>query len=329
MGLDTRTGEKVGETHSRVGPESRAGATAYPIDRPWFRELLYLGIEEDIVFGKAFESYELLDGDGSGKRVRVHFEDKTTATGRILVAADGVRSRVRRQFLPDMKQVDVGRMVIWGRTPDVKAMRSIMPPHALSTWAGFAIDRDHPERSLLWAPVEWPGDLPKLSGGKLSAQSEYVNCVFNTETNKDVLANPRSLKHKLDWINEVMADWNPALKELYQRQDPESLTLIPMYSCTPNLPKWEAHPCLTFLGDSIHAMLPTGGIGGLTAILDARDLCLAIASAKDGDEEAWVRQLQGYETEMRRRGSAAIEHSFQGGKRMWAGKDWWEYESFV
>lgn len=76
-------------------------------------------------------------------------------------------------------------------------------------------------------------------------------------------------------------------------------------------------------------MSPTGGVGGRTAIMDAKDLCLAIAVANDGDDAQWMNELKKYEQGMIARGNAAVEHSFQGAKMLWQGKDWWEYERTV
>src|SRR5262245_12468427 len=67
------------------------------VSRITLRELLLLGLEEEVRFGARFSHYT----DGPDGRVTAHFEDGTSATGDLLVGADGTRSRVVAQRLPD------------------------------------------------------------------------------------------------------------------------------------------------------------------------------------------------------------------------------------
>ncbi|KAF8848897.1 FAD/NAD(P)-binding domain-containing protein, partial [Acephala macrosclerotiorum] len=109
--LDALTGKR---TDYKKSPDSRS----YPFDRRWIRELLCIGNEEHIHFNKAFERYELLSSeDGNSTGVRVYFTGGTSVTGRMLVGADGVHSRVRKQFLPQVRLRDLERTVLWCRTP--------------------------------------------------------------------------------------------------------------------------------------------------------------------------------------------------------------------
>lgn len=95
--------EATGET----GKEHKG----YPIDGPWFREALSIGIERQLEFGKTFEKYKFV----GSSHTKVTFTDKTTASGRILVAADGVHSRVRKMRFPDLNLLDIGRTTMWGK----------------------------------------------------------------------------------------------------------------------------------------------------------------------------------------------------------------------
>ncbi|KUJ22225.1 uncharacterized protein LY89DRAFT_574702, partial [Mollisia scopiformis] len=82
-----------------------------PIDRTWLRRLMLLGIEDTIEYEKEFVSYEI-----RGNEVHVSFADRSSAQGRFLVGADGIKSRVRKQFQPDRKLLDLERWIMWGRT---------------------------------------------------------------------------------------------------------------------------------------------------------------------------------------------------------------------
>ena len=80
-------------------------------------------------------------------------------------------------------------------------------------------------------------------------------------------------------------------------------------------------------------MAPTGGVGGRTAIEDARDLCLAIDAAIRGNGDStqarMTERLGAYEDKMRARAKVSVEQAFRGAKMLWAGKDWWEYTTTV
>lgn len=249
--LNAYTGEKSGEMQIVSDPDPRA-QRCYPIDRAWFRELMFNGIENDIVFGKAFESYTILDDTNSRQRVQATFTDGTTATGRLLVAADGVRSHVRRQMLPQLKQVDVDRIVMWGRTPLNDSLRARMPKPAFATHFAMTIDSDRPTRMCLWAPMEWPKDLPAISESRLSTQEDYVFWALPTETNKSLLRKDLGVEEKLDWIETVTEKWDDGLKTLFREQDPAGPTILPVYTSCPDLEEWSTSGCVTFLGDAIH-----------------------------------------------------------------------------
>lgn len=76
----------------------------YAVDRAVLRRLLLAGLDAVVHFGAEFVSYEDLP-DG---RVTAIFADGRRAVGDVLVGADGVSSRVRRQYLPDARPVDTG-----------------------------------------------------------------------------------------------------------------------------------------------------------------------------------------------------------------------------
>ncbi|KAM0812771.1 putative FAD-binding domain-containing protein [Seiridium cardinale] len=83
-----------------------------PVDRAWIRSLTSLNIEDSIEYGKEFASYQVID-----ERVQVSFIDGSLVSGKLLVGADGIKSRVRKQLQPDRKLLDLERWIMWGRTP--------------------------------------------------------------------------------------------------------------------------------------------------------------------------------------------------------------------
>ena len=76
------------------------------------------------------------------------------------------------------------------------------------------------------------------------------------------------------------------------------------------------------MGDAIHPMSPTGGVGAVTALIDARELVSAIAGkeggeeSEKGDEGPSQEAIGRYEAKMRANAEISIKRSFAGGKEM-------------
>jgi 2-polyprenyl-6-methoxyphenol hydroxylase-like FAD-dependent oxidoreductase len=73
-------------------------ASARTLERQPLRQLLLTGLEDQVHCGKEFTHYER-EADGT---VTAFFADGGSASGRVLVAADGARSAVRAQYLREL-----------------------------------------------------------------------------------------------------------------------------------------------------------------------------------------------------------------------------------
>ncbi|KAJ7808889.1 hypothetical protein B0H14DRAFT_3760875 [Mycena olivaceomarginata] len=237
--------------------------------------------------------------------------------------------------LPDHRHLDVERTTMWGRTPLTAEFEArLNRPDVLQEHFAFMVDARNPVRSCLFAPIRWQGDIGELRGRLSATCRDYVFWALNFEApekrgNNDNVNVNDSPETRARYALEVSREWNPDLRVLFEMQDVESLYAVNIVSSKPDLPWLETDPRVTFLGDAIHAMSPSGGSGGLTTVQDVADLCDALDDAglgKGDVSDARLKEyLEGYEDKMRARAKTAIEYSFMGGKMIWAGKEWHEY----
>src|SRR5437763_4580254 len=82
------------------------------VDRLTLRQILLAGLDDSVHFNKALAHYEQ-QADG---RVWAYFTDGTRTSGNVLVAADGVGSRIRQPFLPHAQVFDTGMRWLGGKT---------------------------------------------------------------------------------------------------------------------------------------------------------------------------------------------------------------------
>lgn len=130
--------------------------------RPRFRQLVSEGL--DIRFGKELESLSYRD-----QSVEAHFADGSSVVGRLLVGADGSRSRVRKQLLgPDLAELDrlpFGSIFVNVKYPREQALLLRKHPlfsamlHPNGSIAPFFIidapDPDHPEDWTFMMYISW------------------------------------------------------------------------------------------------------------------------------------------------------------------------------
>ena len=224
-------------------------------------------------WGRTFTSYRIRD-DG---RVAAAFADGTTTVGDLLVGADGSNSRVRQQYLPDVRRLDLGIVTIAGRLPasDAAGLPSSLLDGSVNNvvpagpgWM-FASTWEHD--SLVWAYVgaraRYPDDLDGRDGAAL-----------------------RRL------VLDRITGWDPRLRQVVADTPPDTVAPVALRSM-PVLPVWPSGP-VTVLGDAIHNMTPMAGLGANTALRDADTLRRAVLPLVRG-ETSVVDAVARYEQHMR------------------------------
>ena len=318
MRLDGSTGERIdGLLGSPPGNPPVAGPSpgttsgpprqeVQPLngDRTVLRSVLSQGLEEYTEFGKDFSSYEI-----TPTGVTVRFNDGSEVQGSLLVGADGSRSRVRKQFLPERQALlDTEGRFIYGKTlltPELvekfedKAMKGLTLVQDLS---------DEAPLSLLLEPIrfkdnEFRSELP----------DDYVYWVLMSKKGHlaidDAAAVNLSPEGAAALAQKLTSHWHHSFHPLFALQDATKASLLRIISSQPEIPVWEPSSYVTLIGDAIHVMSPTAGVGATSAFRDSALLAQLLT-----DEGVHAGSIEKYEASMRVYAGEAIKRSTWGGK---------------
>ncbi|MEO7019275.1 MAG: NAD(P)/FAD-dependent oxidoreductase [Ktedonobacteraceae bacterium] len=282
------------------------------VDRLTLREILLADLADVVHFNKEFGHYEE-QADGG---VRVYFSDGTAVSGDVLVAADGVNSCVRQQFLPAVTFVDTGMRCIYGKTLLTEATRPLIPDFVHH---GFTIAVGSQQLSLalglvefLHPPVEVAAQFAPdvqfhTNGDYLMWSLNAPHVQFAASDAELFQKDGLQLQHL---VLQKMKRWHPNLCSLIAAGDPAEIFPFAVRVSTPCDPWASTH--ITLLGDAIHAMSPAGGSGANMALLDAHLLSQALISVAHG-EKPLLQALHDYEAQMLKDGFEAVRFSAQGG----------------
>ena len=284
----------------RVTAQVFPGITADEIthvDRETFRQALLTGLTGSIRFGRTVTGYRIT---GSG-RVRVEFAEGGGDEGDLLVGADGVGSAVRRQLLPHATVRDLGLRCLYGRMTIDATTEGLVPE---DFHRGFCWVADGDGHGAGFAPVRYRSRPPDAS--------DYLMTVLVATSQRLGLPDETlfGLPPEQLWQIAVTATagWHPVLRQLLAHADPGSFFPI-VIRAGERLDAWPSGP-VTLLGDAIHTMPPTGGVGANTALQDAATLSGALlAAARDGT--ALTEAVAAYERVMLPRGFDTIDNSLR------------------
>jgi len=289
------------------------------VSRITLRQVLLAELDEIVHFNKVYSHYQE-NPDGS---VTACFEDGTNATGTLLVAADGGNSRVRQQFLPQARRVETGTGAIMGKVPLTPEIHALLIAHQLD-WATVVLGPGG--RGLFSAVHDLSGKTGERTQGTIGANEDVLleesNALFeNTNdyyfwafvTRQKNYPPQADLQHLsgselLQIAQHMIKGWHPILQHLVSLSAPDTVIETPLRIATA-VPPWESQN-IALLGDAIHSMPPTRGIGGNIALKDARLLCQQL-SAVDQQEKTLAEALKEYTTTMLRYSFAAVRNSKQ------------------
>jgi 2-polyprenyl-6-methoxyphenol hydroxylase-like FAD-dependent oxidoreductase len=277
-----------------TGPRAHTG-----VHRRLLRQVLSGRLGDRLRAGSPVVSYSE-DDDG----VTVTLADGTTARGDVLVGADGIRSAVRSQRLPEVTVVPTGirGIGVYGRAPITPELDAVLP-QLLNNGVLMAVDRKgsrlliatfRPRRPASEAAAELAPDVP------VDDVPPYV--MISCSVMPGTVVPPAS-----EWTAETpallqqsmlqaVADWHPAARALVEGLDPESVFAIP-FGFLDVAEHWEPSR-VTVLGDAAHGMLPTLGMGANLALNDAALLTEQLERVGRGEVKL-LEAIGAYEAQMR------------------------------
>jgi 2-polyprenyl-6-methoxyphenol hydroxylase-like FAD-dependent oxidoreductase len=283
------------------------------VSRMTLRQVLMTGLEDVITFGKEFTHFEQ-HTDGT---VTAHFADGSSATGDILVGADGAGSRVRKHYLPQARQEDTGIIAIAGKLPITAESASLLPPRVFQ---GISMVQAPKGYSCILHVMEFKWDRSgKIKSGMGDNDAElikvwpglqfdntrdYINWGFSATADKfpaDVMDRRGDDLARL--VAEMTPNWHPNLRRLFELTDPSTCFPVNIKTSVPVDP-WPATN-VTLIGDAIHTMTPGRGVGANTALRDAVLLCARIMDVA-ADRFGLTEAVAQYEAKMIKYGFDAV-----------------------
>ncbi|KAJ5147331.1 hypothetical protein N7526_000683, partial [Penicillium atrosanguineum] len=261
-------------------PQTMSGSV-YTIDRSTFREALLasLEVEGNVFFEKSLDYYTI-DAD----KVTGFFTDGSSEEGALLVGADGVRSRVRKQYIPEYQGIDSDMRIIFGKTPLTPGFLAKLPESHQQGMSLVTDPDDSFQPTFLFESIHFPhaDEVP------FPLPSAYMYWCLLARTSTLPVSDEKS------WHDESQAAVRSILSAL------------------PEIEPWTPCSRVTVLGDAIHIMPPTGAMGANTALRDAGDLARRIVEA--GGAGGLDEKIIGdYEAGVREFAKVAIGFSWRGG----------------
>lgn len=282
-----------------TGPPNDGDRNHTGVHRRALRQILSSRLGGSVRLGVTVTGFEQ-DSEG----VTVTLSDGSTSRGDLLVGADGIRSAVRAQLLPDVRVVGEGvsGIGIYGRspiTPEIDALR----PDLLR--GGVTISADRRGTRLLLGPYEARQRADEATrmiapDVQLDVVEDYfmVSCGVPPGTVVPPTAQwTESTASDLKAAQlEALEGWHPAARAIVAGQELESMFMVEWAYLDP-AEVWETSR-VTIIGDAAHAMLPTLGLGATMGLRDAHMLCDQLGRV--GRSEVRLRSaVADYERDMR------------------------------
>ena len=269
----------------------QVGQRPYPVSRSELQSML---LEQ---LGKEYVKLETkcIGAKEEGNQVTAIFEDGSTATGDVLIAADGVRSVLRNYVTQQKPEPRYADYVNWNGLVDAS-----------------------PELADKHSWVIYVGDGKRASMMPVGGDRFYY--FFGVPMEKGTVVEPQDRR---DELAKLFQGWPEPVQNLIQQLNPLETNRLEIHDLDP-LEKL-ARGRVVLVGDAGHATTPTLGQGGCQAMEDAEILCRYLVTTNISVEDA----LQRYESARKERTARLVLKARQRadtiyGKEMELTQQWYE-----
>ncbi|MET0340934.1 MAG: flavin-dependent oxidoreductase [Polyangiales bacterium] len=250
-------------------PRGRDAGYAWPqvsIHRGQLHMLLLETVQARLGADRLHLGHALDSFTQNARGVTAHFVDRdgaplVAAEGDVLIGADGIHSRTRRQLFPNEGAPAWNGTLLWrGVTvgaPFLTGRSMIMAGHETQKFVAYPIAHERDGRAL----INWIAEL-RFAPGECAVRETW-----NAPGDLDEFL-PRFQSWKFGWLDV------PRLIT-----EAEHVYVYPLVDRDP-LPHW-SEGRVTLLGDAAHPMYPVGSNGASQAVLDARVLTSCLRDASD------------------------------------------------
>ncbi|BAV05384.1 2-polyprenyl-6-methoxyphenol hydroxylase [Filimonas lacunae] len=275
-------------------PEENFGSEYFrpEIDRGPLRDLLI----QSLTPGTIVWDSRLLSQQRTPQGWLLQFENGTTATADIIIAADGANSKLRALVTP-IPPFYSGVTAVEGSVYDA----ATAAPQASTLLQGGKVFAFEGDKCIILSSkgdgsVTFYVSLPMEEG-------EIGNSGIDFSNKASVHA----------WFTKNFTGWEGVWQELFENA---AVPFVPRpINCMPVDQYWEAQPDITLLGDAAHLMPPFAGEGVNMAMQDALELSECLTSNVYGDV---VTAIGAYEKAMRARAGEKARESLENTRWMHA-----------
>ncbi|KAI1104555.1 putative monooxygenase [Jackrogersella minutella] len=272
----------------------------------------WLATNMPIQYGKHATRFE-----ESNDKVTVHFEDGTSATGDILVGAEGPYSPTRKYLLGGQDVIKKprqgiinGEIVLSGRDME----EQLEMGHSC-----YLVDVSPTDENPSFLFVGLSEAYDDGKSGKY-----FFNLFWRDEeaTKRDFWPYSASREKLYETALEKTKHLPAKLRSIVEKTGPQGMKQPPIHFWTLCMdPSQLPHGRVTLLGDAAHCMPSFRGEGGFHALLDALKLGKTLAQLKTNDTAVVKKVLGEYQDEMLERGSKAAAWSSIAFDEAWSGEN--------